>query len=68
MKITKTHTGIVITRDGAKRFRLYENGNYWIAGKNERYHKSTGRRQFAESTRRRLLLDSIRPINMETTL
>ena len=36
-----------------------------VIGKNEFYHKETGRRHFAESTRRRLLLDTIKPIEVK---
>ncbi|PVF74597.1 hypothetical protein CSC18_2549 [Klebsiella aerogenes] len=34
----------------------------WVVGKNEFYHKDTGRRHFAENTRRRLLLETIEKI------
>lgn len=37
----------------------------WVVGKNEFYHKETGRRHFAENTRRRLLLDTIKPIGVK---
>jgi hypothetical protein len=33
-----------------------------VVGKNEFYHKETGRRLFAENTRRRLLLETIEAI------
>ncbi|EAB4093380.1 hypothetical protein FNA32_24675 [Salmonella enterica] len=60
---TKTHTGVVITRDGPQRMKLHETEKMWCAGKNECYSKETGRRHFAPLTRRRLLLDTIEPIN-----
>lgn len=63
MSITKTHTGVVITNDGPKRKKLHETERMWVVSKNEFYHKEMGRRHFAENTRRRLLLDSIDPIN-----
>lgn len=62
MAINKTHTGTVITKDGPKRKKLHETEKMWVVGRNEFYHKETGRRHFAENTRRRLLLESIRPI------
>lgn len=62
MTIVKTHTGTVITVDGPKTVKLSETKAMWVVGKNECYHKETGRRHFAERTRRRLLLESIRPI------
>lgn len=62
MTIVKTHTGIVITVDGPKTVKLSETKAMWVVGKNECYHKETGRRHFAERTRRRLLLETIRPI------
>ena len=63
MTITKTHTGTVITKDGLKRKKLHETEKMWVVGKNEFYHKETGRRHFAENTRRRLLLETIQPID-----
>lgn len=62
MAIKKTHVGIVITKDGPKRKKLHETEKMWAVGTNEFYHKETGRRHFAENTRRRLLLESIHPI------
>lgn len=38
------------------------NGRMWVVSKNEFYHKETGRRHFAENTRRRLLLETIEAI------
>lgn len=63
MTITKTHTGTVITKDGPKRKKLHETEKMWVVGKNEFYHKETGCRHFAENTRRRLLLETIQPID-----
>lgn len=65
MTIVKTHTGIVITVDGPKTVKLHETKSMWVVGKTECYHKETERRHFAENTRRRLLLESIRPIEWE---
>ncbi|HHQ5749633.1 TPA: hypothetical protein ACSRGZ_000457 [Klebsiella pneumoniae] len=62
MAIEKTHIGTVITKDGPKTMRLHETKAMWVVGKTECYHKETGRRHFAEHTRRRLLLETIRPI------
>ncbi|BEM03633.1 MULTISPECIES: hypothetical protein [Serratia] len=60
--IVKTHIGTVITKDGPKRKKLHETSAMWVVGKNEYYRKDTGKRHFAEHTRRRLVLDSIKPI------
>ncbi|VUS54354.1 hypothetical protein [Klebsiella pasteurii] len=62
MAINKTHTGTVITKDGPKRKKLHETEKMWVVSPNEFYHKETGHRHFAENTRRRLILESIRPI------
>lgn len=62
MSIVKTHTGTVITKDGPQQKLLHETPSMWVVGKTECYRKDTGRRHFAEHTRRRLLLDSIQPI------
>ena len=66
MSIVKTHTGIVITKDGPQRKKLHETKSMWCAGKNEMYHKDTGRRHFGELTRRRLLLETIEKIGSES--
>ena len=68
MSVIKTHTGIVITRNGPQEKKLHQTKRMWVVGKNEFYHKETGRRHFAENTRRRLLLDSIRPIKQVATI
>lgn len=62
MSIVKTHTGTVITKDGPKCKKLHATQCMWVVGKNEFYHKDTGRRHFAEKTSRRLLLETIKSI------
>ncbi|WP_370610945.1 hypothetical protein [Klebsiella aerogenes] len=62
MPVTKTHLGMVTTKDGPKRKKLHATEKMWVVGRNEFYHKETGRRHFAENTRRRLLLETIQPI------
>ena len=62
MTIKKTHTGIVITKDGPQRKKLHQTESMWVVGKTECYRKDTGKRHFAEHTRRRLLLDSIEAV------
>lgn len=62
MTIVKTHTGTVITKDGPQVKKLHQTERMWVVGKNEFYHKETGRRHFAENTRRRLLLETIEAI------
>lgn len=63
MAVKKTHTGIVITKDGEVLKDLHETQSMWVVSKNECYHKDTGKRHFGERTRRRLILESIEPIN-----
>ncbi|EIY5372263.1 TPA: hypothetical protein P7484_001697 [Klebsiella pneumoniae] len=65
MTIEKTHIGSVIARDGPKRKKLHATESMWVVGKNKFYLKETGRRHFAENTRRRLLLDTIKPIGVK---
>ncbi|EPR5661304.1 hypothetical protein ACU674_003951 [Klebsiella quasipneumoniae] len=62
MTIVKTHTGTVITKDGPQVKKLHQTERMWVVGKNEFYHKETGRRQFSEQTSRQLIIDSIQPI------
>lgn len=66
MSITKTHSGVVITRDGEKRLKLHETKASWVVGRNESYDKVTGKRWGAPQHRRRLLLASIKPITKES--
>lgn len=63
MAIVKTHTGLVVTSEGEKRFKIHETRSSWVVGRNESYDKQTGRRWGAPQFRRRLLLESIRPIS-----
>lgn len=65
MSTPKTHTGIVITIDGEKTMQLRETATTWCVGQRETYDKFTGRRVGAPLSKRRLLLDSIRPIIQE---
>ncbi|MEE9647952.1 hypothetical protein [Enterobacter soli] len=65
MGAVKTHTGIVITRDGEKRMEIHETASSWVVGRNESYDKATGRRWGAPAMRRRLVLDSIEVIGEE---
>lgn len=51
MSVIKTHTGIVITRNGPQVKKLHQTKRMWVVGENEFYHKETGRRHFAENTR-----------------
>lgn len=61
MSITKTHTGVVITKDGEKKVQLHETATTWCVGKGETYRKEDGRRSGAPLTSRRLILSSIKP-------
>ncbi|HCZ5289037.1 TPA: hypothetical protein O3J34_004284 [Salmonella enterica subsp. enterica serovar Saintpaul str. CFSAN004154] len=65
MAIVKTHTGLVVTSKGEKRFKIHETRSSWVVGRNESYDKETGLRWGAQQFRRRLLLDSIKPIKTE---
>lgn len=65
MSTSKTHTGIVVTRDGPKRMKLHQTAVSWVVGKSETYDKKTGYRWGAPNMRRRLLLESIQPIEGE---
>lgn len=62
----KTHTGIVISKDGERRVKLHETAITWCVGPKETYYKFSGRRVGAPSAKHRLLLSTIkliRPIN-----
>lgn len=62
MSLQKTHTGIVVTRDGKKRLSLHETENSRLVKSTESYDKTTGYHWGAPNMRRRLILDSIKPI------
>ncbi|NIG74064.1 hypothetical protein F3J34_10700 [Klebsiella sp. Ap-873] len=62
MSITKTHTGIIITKEGEKKVQLHETATMLWAGKYETYRKEDGRRCGALLTKRLLILASVRPI------
>lgn len=62
MAVQKTHTGIIITKDGKVRKALHETTAMWVVNKTECYRKDTGQRHFGERTRRRLILESVKPI------
>ncbi|EDA0855722.1 hypothetical protein F9N47_22715 [Salmonella enterica] len=65
MKPTKTHTGLIVTKDGEKRLKLHQTATTWCVGPRETYDKFIGRRVGAPLTKRRLKLDSIEPISPE---
>ena len=54
MAVTKTHTGIVVTKDGEKRVKLRETPTTRCVGRNETYRKEDGRSNGAPITKRRL--------------
>lgn len=62
MRTEKTHSGVIVTREGNKRFKLRETATSWVAGRNETYDKKTGHRIAAPLTKRRLLLETIKPL------
>ncbi|HHY0901670.1 TPA: hypothetical protein ACVYOK_000776 [Salmonella enterica] len=62
MSKPKTHTGVVITKEGEKTVKMRETATTWCVGPKETYDKFTGRRIGAPLTKRRLRLESIKPI------
>ncbi|MGF2865663.1 hypothetical protein [Salmonella enterica] len=66
MSKPKTHTGVIITKDGEKTVQIRETATTWCVGSRETYDKFTGRRVGAPLTKRRLKLDSIKPISQGT--
>ncbi|EHB7109657.1 hypothetical protein JWW32_001990 [Salmonella enterica] len=58
----KTHTGVIVTKDGVKTVKMRETATTWCVGPKETYDKFTGRRVGAPLTKRRLKLESIKPI------
>lgn len=65
MRKVKTHTGIVITRDGEKKVKLHETPTTWCVGRYESYDKVTGFRCGAAPGRNRLVLGSVVRIEEE---
>ncbi|ECO1011484.1 hypothetical protein AA464_15385 [Salmonella enterica subsp. enterica serovar Newport] len=62
MSKLKTHTGVVITKEGEKTVKMRETATTLCVGPKETYDKFTGRRVGAPLTKRRLRLESIKPI------
>ncbi|EHF4787288.1 hypothetical protein JZS45_003301 [Salmonella enterica] len=62
MNKLKTHTGVIITKEGEKTVKMRETVTTWCVGPKETYDKFTGCRVGAPLTKRRLKLDSIKPI------
>ena len=60
MSKVKTHTGIIITKDGEKTVKLRETATTWCVGRTETYRKEDGRRCGAPLTSRCLKLASIK--------
>lgn len=63
MSKPKTHTGTVITKDGEKTVQIRETATTWCVGPKETYDKFTGCRVGAPHTKRRLLLNTVKPIS-----
>lgn len=59
----KTHTGVIITKDGEKTVQMRETATTWCVGQRETYDKFTGRRVSAPQAKRRLKLESVKPID-----
>ncbi|MDJ7444515.1 hypothetical protein LEH14_24915 [Salmonella enterica] len=62
MSKPKTHTGVIVTKDCEKTVKMRETATTWCVGPKETYDKFTGRRVGAPLTKRRLKLESIKPI------
>lgn len=62
MSKPKTHTGVIVTKDGEKTVKIRETATTWCVGPRETYDKFTGCRVGAPLTKRRLKLESIKPI------
>ncbi len=67
MSVIKTHTGIVITRDGEKRMKLHSTERLDLPDVVNPTTKRLVTVGCAANMRRRLLLDSIRPIKQVAT-
>lgn len=65
-RLQKTHTATVIYSGGEKTVRIRETATVWTVSSKENYDKQTGGRIGAPG-RRRILLDSIRPIESRPT-
>ncbi|HBN2491719.1 TPA: hypothetical protein L2B16_003510 [Klebsiella oxytoca] len=52
----------MITKDGEVTKKFHETPTMWVVNKTECYRKDNGIRHFGERTRRRLVLESIKPI------
>lgn len=66
MASKKTHTGIVVSRDGEKKVKLHQGATTWVVSSKEYYYKESGGRGGIGGTRARLKLDSITPIEGAT--
>lgn len=44
MSKPKTHTGVIVTKDGEKTVKIRETATTWCVGPRETYDKFTGRR------------------------
>lgn len=61
MATKKTHTAIVVRRDGRHRVKVHQAATTWVVSGQEFYYRDTGARVGAPG-RGRLELDSIREI------
>lgn len=61
MAVKKTHTAIVVRRDGRKRVKVHQSATTWVVNGQECYYRDTGTRVGAPG-RGRIELDSIQPI------
>jgi hypothetical protein len=59
-----THTGVVITKDGRKRVQLRMTPTTWCTEKGRWYFRTDGRRGGHAASRARLLLDTIKPLEV----
>ena len=61
MAVIKTHTAVVIRKDGRHRVRVHQSATAWVVKGTECYYKDTGARVGAPG-RGRIELDTIREI------
>lgn len=62
MATQKTHTAIVVRRDGRHRVKVHQTATTWVVSGQEFYYRDTGTRVGAPG-RGRIELDSIREIS-----
>ncbi|WP_237929936.1 hypothetical protein [Buttiauxella sp. S19-1] len=57
-----THSGVIVTKDGRKRMKLRMTATTWCSSAGKGYYKTDGTRCGTPSSKNRLLLDTIKPL------